>query len=226
MGNYVTIQDIRDEGVTLAVKSDALVTDAIEDAERDIEGWCNRWFYRRTGITLTFDGGNKYYVIVPEIAQEFLLPVPILSLTGITIDASTRTLANFIIPNHIGPPVDDRWNPRIISILCEFPLQGIQNIALTGDFGFVEDTTVYKTPRKIKLATKLLVIKHYLGIKLITDIERDLELREGYLIEEEIPGHRIKLDDSYFKDINKYTGDPEIDGIIYEYSHKKFFGAV
>jgi hypothetical protein len=227
-GNYVTLQEIRDQGVTSSMASDSQIASAIADAERDIESWTGRWFYRKTGQTLKFDGGVNYYVYNSEYCQQFSLPVPIINLTGITIDDQVKTLTDFIVFNRIGPPMDDRWNPRIVSKFRDFPLQGMQNIWLIGDFGFVEETTTYAAPRRIKIATKLLVIKHYLELKLITDIERDLEKREAYITEEKIPGHDVKIDKSYLQGIPKFVGDPEIDDIIwtYKYKVKSLFTAV
>lgn len=228
-GNYVTTQAVRDEGVTSALANDDKVAIGIKAAERLIEVWCRRWFYRKQNTTLTIDGGDTYYTSIYQYCgvQTLFLPIPIISLTSVTIDGTVRDLTNFIVMNRIGIPVDDRWNPRIISKYSEFPNDGIQNIVLAGDFGFVEDTVDYTVPEGIKTASLKLAIRQ-LHLKKMTDPERDMDLNSSLIVEEETPGYRYRLSDKRSGKIGQdgFTGDTEIDDYIEYYRYKTYVGAV
>src|SRR5258705_88359 len=83
-----------------------------------------------------------------------LIPVPAITITGIEIDGFSRDIDRFINYNRIGAPFDDRFNAKIISKYIEWPDYGLQNIKITGDFGFVENYTTYDTPLEIKEAVR------------------------------------------------------------------------
>lgn len=229
-GNYVKISDIRDQGVTQEQCEDADVAAAILDAEATIESKTGRWFYKRTGITLTLDGGNHYIqllVVLVQTTDTLSIPIPIINLTAVSIWGAPWDLGNFIVMNRIGPPKDDRWNPRILSKYWQWPQEGVQNIALTGDFGFTEaDGTT--TPLRIKQVAKKLAIRN-LPIKKMTGPEgqeREMERNQGYINAEVTPGYQYKMRADWNLDIPNYTGDPEIDQVIEQYRWKKFVVAV
>lgn len=229
-GKYVTGQEVRDEGVTATDADDAKVSLKIVQAERYIEQNTNRWFYKKQAATLTLDGGDSYYWLsgFEETTDTLMIPIPIITLTSVTIDGSLRTLSNFVPFTRIGPPVDDRWNPRIVSKYCEWPTQNVQNIVLVGDFGFCEDTSG-TVPELIKIAARKLTVRFLTTKKMFGSdaTARQMELNQGNIVEEHLPGYRYKLRAESLRKFNPvYVGDPEIDDIIDYYRYKRFVAAV
>ena len=226
MGNYATLSEVRAEGVPTTI-TDQQITDAIAAAERKIEEQTSRWFYRRTGITLTYDGGKHYGVFAGfgHTTDLLQITVPIISLTGVNIDSVARDISDFIVYSRIGPPEDDRWNPRIIVKKYGIPCYGLQNIQLIGDFGFVEDAVQFTVPTRIKMATRKLAIM-YLPLDQMVSDDFDLGFTASRIIEEEIPGYRYQLSPDKVNAIEDITGDPFVDSVIEEYKYKKYFAVV
>ena len=227
-GKYVSNKDVRDEGITVAEVSDTAVTTAIKSAELFIERKCSRWFYKKTAYTMLLDGGDHYfpYYGFVETTDLLLIPVPILSLTSVNIYGIDVPVTDFIAFTRIGPPKDDRWNPRIISKNHMWPMEGVQNITLVGDFGFVEDTTG-TVPELIKIAARKLAIR-FMPIFKMSDPERDADKMSDYISDEVLPGsgYSVTYTKSFDKLLREYSGDSEIDEIIEEYKYKVFSMAV
>lgn len=227
-GKYVSTAEVRDEGVTVEQASDDVVARAIKAAERFIESNCNRWFYKSDPMTLVLDGGEHYLADLGlnYTYQDTLdLAVPVITLTGVRVNGITRSLTDFIVLNHIGPPNDDRYMPRIIDKLRGWPEQGLRNIELDGTFGFVEDATTGEVPELITLAARKLAIKMINNHDLQNPL-RNIEQYADQLKEEEVPGYRYARSEKLIKDQPFYYGDIEIDGIIDDYRYKYFTMAV
>ncbi len=228
-GHYVTNADIRNENISTSDASDATVDLAIQEAERNIEMWTGRWFYRQQNINMQLDGGFRYFPFAGFVETTDLLQiaVPILSLTAVQIFGLTFDITSFIPFTRIGPPKDDRWNPRIISKLYNWPMEGVQNIQLTGDFGFVEETTNYTAPLRIKIAARKLAIR-LCGIKkmgIATASEREMDLNQTYIDSEQLPGYKYTMKKNFRPKSDQvwYSGDAEIDEIVEYYRYKRFF---
>jgi hypothetical protein len=196
--DYVVIQDIRDEGVTLAELSDVRCDTLIDGWEQFINRATGQFFISRT-LSLTFDGNGS------RLLQ---LPVPIIDCTALYInDDFTNALnsSEYVVYNRRGPVQDDRKNPRIklkrssaISSnifsttggASRFEI-GDMNIQVDGDWGYTEVDG--STPIAIKKAVMILVIatKEVLG-----DDELD-QLKFGKVIEEVTDRHRIEYADLY-----------------------------
>lgn len=231
-GKYVTNADVRNEGVTTTDASDATVDLAIQEAERDFEMWTGRWFYRQANVTLQLDGGFKYFPFAGfvETTDLLLLPIPVIALTAVSIFGYAYDITSFIAFSRIGPPRDDRWNPRIISKLYNWPLEGVQNISLTGDFGFVEETTNYTTPLRVKVAVRKLAIR-YCNIKkmgVATASEREMDRNQTYIDSEQLPGYKYQMKKNWRPkaDIIWYSGDAEVDEVVEYYRYKRYHVSV
>lgn len=227
-GKYVTGDEIRNEGVTVQMASDTKITIAIADSERFIERVCNRWFYKSSSMTLKFSGGrhyNEFGLFLGKTTDELTIPIPIITLTGVTIDGTARDINDFIVFNRIGPPEDDRDNPRIVDKNIGIPEYGLLNIELTGTFGYVEDAVTGTTPGLIKIAARKLAIL-MLGLKPMTDPEYQAVLDPGTIIEEEIPGYRYRKSEKFIPTQDQsITGDSEIDAIIDMYAYRGYVTA-
>lgn len=228
-GKYVTSQEVRDEGISLSQASEETLNAAIVSAERFVEANTGRWFYRRQAHTLVLDGGDKYEQSGLSGTTDILfISVPIIALTSVAIDSISQNVLDFIVMNRIGPPKDDRANPRIISKNSMWPTEGVQNIQLVGDFGYVEETTTYTVPSLIRTAARKLAIR-FCDVKMMAGpegVERELELKQGYIVEEKLPGYSYRLAGTRLGSSPVYCGDPEIDSIIDQYRYKVYTRAV
>lgn len=195
MSAYVTIDELRDEGVAATI-TDAQLLRVIRRASALIDAWTHQWFEPRA-MTMLLDGtGSDTLLIGPAIIS--ISQIRILERDGsvnlvspledITLDrvrVYNRHLQGLTDP-------DDRNNPKIqfVSSALGMPhrvvdrfasgwwQRGVQNVELTGFFGYTDpdpDETVVsggfphgKTPEAIKLACLMLVVRDMLPL---SDVE-------------------------------------------------------
>ena len=185
---YVTVDDMRDEGFTTTDATDAQVRRGISIANRTIEAITNQWFEPRAH-TFLIDGRG---------VSKMFLDVPIIALTAIEVDEASIDfdfdsvkIYNRHLTQGLTNP-DDRQNPMITydesywmsvfgitqktTYLAGSFYEGLQNIKLTGYFGYTElmkgseigetDTNSQvplnygDTPELIKYAARLLTYKY------------------------------------------------------------------
>lgn len=211
---YVTVQEVRDEGLTDTVSySDALVNSRISFNSRMIEKFTGRWFEARKMI-LDLDGYG---------AWQMQLDFPIVSVDKVTLldrefpptEVFTFDLEDLVVYNRhmtmglIKP--DDREDPKLGNIY--FP-KGRQNIRVEGTFGYTDVNG--NTPEEIKRATILMVLRD--KEKLASE-KRNSSLLSGLagsVIEEQTDDHSYKLGAPVrtMGSTAYYTGDPEIDQLL------------
>lgn len=161
---YITVQDIRDEGITVAMADDVEVLSTIQVCQAFIDRACRQWFDARV-LTIRFDGtdSDTIHMGVPIIAIEYL------RINDSVTDLDTDLFA--VYSSRLYP--DDRRNPRIKLARRDnyniftgpvgygTPLKfrkGRQNQEVKGTFGFIEEDD--STPELIKRAlTKLTIEK-------------------------------------------------------------------
>ena len=173
MAIYASLQDIRDEGVSTTVASDARVNRMLEVASRYLDIETGRIFSPEVR-TFDLDGSGT---------SVLALGLPIITLTtlyvtehGIFDDAVAEDLTKYKVFNrHLSQGLfdpDDRNFPRIayaspatLDIFVGrysgvFP-KGRQNVRVVGRFGYTDpDGTAYgKTPELIREATILVTIQ-------------------------------------------------------------------
>lgn len=160
---YVTLEEVRNEGLTSAQASDARVLELIEYWSRFIDQACGQWFESRS-LTVEMDGNDS-----PTL---FLL-APIIELSALYLNEDTAPLpvGYYRVYNSRALP-DDRRNPRIKLkgfkrdifrpglLSADGPrfLKGERNQKLVGTFGFTEADG--STPPLIKRAVLRLVLKN------------------------------------------------------------------
>jgi len=221
MGDIITLQDVRDEGVTISDADDARVTYLIGLAKQYITIATGGGLFTKETLTFNMDGSG---------ARTLFLPVPVVSLTSIKIDGTVLDSTLYVVYNRIGPPYDDRYNPKIVMKGSPeytyygdkyfvrrkeyddplFP-KGQQNIELAGDFGFVEDSNG-TVCAPIKQAALALVIRE---VKLLTDDDRKGEQRQDRVVSESIGDYSYSL--SELAKSGGPTGDSYIDQILADY---------
>jgi len=189
---YCTVQDIRDEGVTVAQADDDKVLDYIETFEQFIDRACRQWFKPKT-LTFSWDGDDT---------DTAFFGVPIISISSLKINDSSSDLdtSDYRVYSEAGHP-DDRFNPRIKlyyggrDLFAGYRgrrqfLRGRQNQQVTGIFGFVESCN-QQTPKLIRRALIKLVVD-----KLLTPINPTQSMPTppamGPVVEEWTDGHKLK----------------------------------
>lgn len=227
-GNYVSIQDLRDEGITEAMLSDSRALALIQLYERYVDQMTGQWFYPRD-LEMILDGnGSKLLQLgVPIIRLDELY----LNDGAVALEANFYTVYNRIVP-------DDRRNPRIklndvaragsdfysmmVTGSASMFERGQQNQKLVGCFGFVEaDGTA---PTLIKYATKKLISMH--TTKLGTGGGSS---SAGPVVEEWTDRHRIRYSEKGLGSGSSSgmsgTGDPELDLILSQYRRPTIIAA-
>ena len=231
MGDYITVEDLRDEDISTSELSD-------DRAELLITYW-SKWIDLMTGQF--FDAREDTIYLDGDGSRLLQLPVPIIECDALYMNDNFTTAIDssyYALYNSRGPVQDDRQNPRIklkmggTSIFTAsssglFEI-GDRNQKVVGTFGFVESgmlhidgeepgdpgTDVYITPDPVKKAVKILVniTKDYMSDD---DIE---QLKVGRLVEEVTDRHRATYSDTYDR-LSAWnpTGITEVDLVIRQY---------
>lgn len=158
---YISVQDVRDAGLSAEDYPEAQVVAAIELWQRVIERSCRQWFNART-MTFQVDGNDS---------DTLFFGVPIISIDYLKINNSDSELDTSLYRVYSGNTYpDDRGNPCIklvqSSEACDIYtrpvtygrfrfLKGRQNQEIKGTFGYVESDG--KTPKPIARALLILV---------------------------------------------------------------------
>lgn len=218
---YITINDVRAEGLTNPPFTDEMIATAILTWQAAIERACRQWFYPRT-LTFQFDGDGS---------NTAHFGVPIISVSELKINECTTALETdkYAIYNR---NQFDRLNPHIA---LKYPYSsgdiyimgfrqgelkfevGHLNQAVTGVFGYVESDG--STPLLIKRALlKLVIEKLTRPIYPTGIIAPSPVVIAGVVIEETTDSHSIRYAAPSFSDrrvgLSGITQDPEILDIL------------
>lgn len=195
MAAYVSIQDMRDQGVSVAMAADAKITAAVADASARAEAAARTWWESRTK-TLYFSGSGH---------SSLNLDIPLLTLTSVTINgvAVTDVVSR---PD----PITGRTYRLVRSTDLAFPF-GSENIVIVGTFGTMDMSgSTPATPADIKMAIARWA---YLLLALVTDEDMAQERRFMTSTSVNVVGRsqgRGPL-------TAPLSGDPEVDRIIASY---------
>lgn len=219
----VSIQDIRDEGITSSDLSDDRTLMLSRGWQDWFEKKCGQWFTAKT-MELLMDGNG---------CRVLWLPVPIISLTALYMNDDFVNVVDptyYVVYNRYFPE-DDRRNPRIkmkrsteeffFSVTSGDPQRGFavgdQNQKLVGSFGYVEEDGF--PPFAVKRAILILI---RMAAEQMGDSEIDI-LRAGRLVEEVTDRHRVKFSDLY-DTLGKWgaTGITEVDDALAMYRRPAF----
>ncbi len=251
--SYVSICDMRKEGVALCIADDERVFLALRLARRFVERLTRRFFEPRY-LELKVDGkgGDKILLDIPIIAIESIAidEFPI-EPTSTLLDEDTIKIYNRHIEQGLETP-DDRNNPKIEALAFfhsnfrlnaeletfgghsfrtafRFP-QGDQNITLKGVFGYTENDGSFagSTPLEIRQVIKLLALRELPGM-LDIEAREDFNKRFG-IVTEKTKEQTIQYVDrpsgrgqSAF--FGYFTGDPNIDNILASFVGPPALGA-
>ena len=224
-GNYVSVQDLREDGFPASTMSDMRAFALIQLWEDFVDQNTGQWFCPRP-VTLELDGTNS------ALLQ---LPVPTIRVDAVYINGSTQALqaSQYVVYNRYFP--DDRMNPRIkiksaaaseaenfyaaaggdlygtlYSTLYGLVFKrGERNQRLVGIFGYVEQDGT--PPSLIKYAVRKLVALNAQPLALggATSLA-------GPLAEEVTDRHKMRYSEKMLPTAT-LTGDPEVDRILARY---------
>jgi hypothetical protein len=230
---YATVADLRAEGVSEAVASDARLAMLIGLAGAYIERITGQFFEARA-LTLRLDGTG---------ARVLPLGHPIVRIDAVALDSNPFSPGDLAVDpelfrvynRHLTQGLllpDDRDHPRLELVHEEdvhlglgqlrWP-RGQQNVEVRGVFGYTEPdgSLVGRTPELIRHVTKLLVMRE---LPRMTDVDRREDAQRRWRLTSE----RTR-DQSYTLEALRlhgdFTGDPEIDNILVGFVRPADFGA-
>lgn len=247
---YASVQELRDEGVTLSQASDDQLLARIARCTALIDRWTGRWFEPRAKTLLLDGSGGAILQLGPPI-----ISISELKLLGqgsliITTSNEVVTLDEIRIYNrHLTAGLtdpDDRNDPKIqwlgferarrmpeIASISYFP-KGVQNVQVTGVFGYTDpdpdpdeddpDPPVGVTPALITYACMQMVIA---DLPKLGDVEaRDEQAMRGRMTSLRTRDQSITWSALGAKQIGTFTGNPSIDSIIASFRRPPALGAV
>ena len=246
-GSYLTVTEMRDEGVTTTEASDTFLAARIATASRYIDRATGRFFEPRK-MTLLLDGAGHH---------DLWLQQPIIYIESITLISTSTTSPETpvsadlyrVYNRHLSQGLikpDDRDNPRIELIRGEDILSvyysgavltdqlgeflwpiGTQNVRVVGFFGYTDadGTATGATPDNIKHVCKLLT---YRNLPKITDIdEREDRSQRFRITKQKTRDQEIQMTRHVRGGTPEgpFTGDFEIDEILLSYRRPMELGA-
>lgn len=208
---YATLQDLRDEGVTVEQLSDVRAAVMLARASAFIDRVTGQWFEPRTK-TLTLDGNG--------LNTLWLDAVPI-TITSVTVDDLTVTAGERVAYGH----PDDRDNPRMVMRNGCWP-RGLKNVVVVGTFGYVDNDGV-SPPPEIRDACMRLVMRF---AALLSDASAQ-QGQAGDVRKETTDGHSYERFDRTAGTAGAWrfggvTGDPAIDTTLRMFRRAPFVGRV
>jgi hypothetical protein len=230
---YALLSDLRTEGFTPSMLSDARAIALIISMSRLIERWTKRFFEPRyRSITLDGAAGPSMHINDPLIAVDSV------TIDGTLVDLSSVKVFNRHISEGLTSP-DDRDNPKIVFnrvtrtlvqvdsydrpfLNRELYWPGPRNVAISALFGYTDpdaDVQAGVTPDLIKRVTMLLVSRESIPI---ADGEGRADAQNAYRVKS-IRTRDQSIDygpdrgDLVTSGRMEFTGDPAIDDIIAQF---------
>ena len=224
---YCFLQDLRDEGFSPEIVSDARLASLIALASRYIESTTERFFeprYQR--IEVSGRGACEILLGEPIIALEQLALLDDLALrpAGDDVDLSAYRIYNRHITQGLFKP-DDRDNPKIRPLAWQgigCPC-GVHHVRVTGLFGYTDPdgSPTGQTPRLIREVCKRLVAREL--PRLSETDQRENAQRRFRLVQEKNRDQSYPLDRLHLTDA--HTGDPEIVSLLIQFKRPVDLGA-
>lgn len=200
MAAYLTVADIRAEGVANATTyPDAAITAAIARVSREAELAARTWWDARTK-TFRIDGNGR---------DRLLLPQPCLSLTSVTIDGSTLTLATdaYLRDSDVSFLPSD----ELARLLGTFA-RGRDNLVVVGSFGACDVST---PASPVPPADLLWALKRHVVLVLPKATDDDAALERRMLQATSVSTDGRSMTRGAMS--APISGDPEVDAVYLKY---------
>lgn len=204
---YITVQDLRNEGLDESLYKDAWIIQRIRLAQAIFEKLTSKYFEVRVGETMLLDGTGHGWLPLP------VPPVAVGTITSVKIDDEAIDADEYKV---VLPYPDGRMNPELYRISGGWPM-GVRNIELIGDFGFVDSDggtpPVYSTPIAVQHAVKRIAL---LEMPKLEDTDGQ---RAAQVIEESLGNYSYRL--SEVQTGRSLFGDSRIDDVILAFKGTK-----
>jgi hypothetical protein len=210
---YASVADLRAEGVTPAMASDARLTTLLADACAFVDA-VTGWFFEPRALTLRLDGRG---------GATIESPVPPIRVDTLAIDdAPVSTAPDDLIVE--GAPVAPGFGgPRLtLRRGRRFP-KDVGNVTAEGLWGYTEPdgTPTGRTPAAIRTVTMLLVLR---ALPFLADGDAWADAHHRWrLAEERTRDQSYRLNPPTFSTF--LTGDPDIDLVLLRYRRPQGLGA-
>ncbi len=153
MGNIVTFEDLRVEGIDSPPENPQRIEQLIADAEEVVESITKRLFYKRDNLTV-YASGRGHESLRPEH--------PPIVITSIAVDDELVAGTDYQI---VTQPIGEQalFNPEIRRTDGSVWPKGSRNIKIVGSFGHVlpvlplTDPVVYRAPALVRRLVALIV---------------------------------------------------------------------
>lgn len=197
---YISIADVRAEGVSATDYDDPTVTGRIALAQSFIERIVGCFYEKRDDFVLTLNGTGHDLLWLP------VPPVSITAITEILVDDVAILATDYRVIMPAFP--DGRKNPKLLMIDGEWT-KGTANIQITGDFGFVDVATVegalvYSAPPEVKRLCLLITLW---CLPILTD---ENARRSHQIVQESLGDYSYRLSEG----TPDMFGDPQITGLF------------
>jgi hypothetical protein len=210
---YATVQDLRDEGVTVHQASDLRLSALADEASRFIDR-ATGWFFEPRPLTLVLDGRG---------ISTIELPVPPIRIDRLVVGGvEVSHYPDALVVE--GAPVEPWFDaPRCTLNRGGVFVRGRGNVELSGLWGYTEPdgTPEGRTPPAIRRACMLLVLR---WVSPLGDEDAAGDARNRWrILEERTRDQSYKL--APVSAAGGVTGDPEIDAILARYRRPCGLGA-
>lgn len=210
---YASIQDARDEGVTVAEASDARLLLLLEEASRFIDR-VTGWFFEPRSATFRMDGRGT-----PTVEP----PVPPIRLDRLAIEEAPISIApsELVV---VGAPVGPGFSgPRLTRRHGRVFPRGQSNVVAEGRWGFTEEdgTPEGRTPLAIRRACLLLALRFLAPLSDDASFEARTRWR---IVEERTRDQSYKLG-ALPEAKGKVAVDPDVDALLAPYLRPRPIGA-
>lgn len=211
---YASVADLRAEGVTPAMASDARLAALLTDASAFVES-VTGWFFEPRELTLRMDGRGHRSIEAPF--PPIRIDVLTVEYEGALSIAPTDLVVEGapVVPAFAGPRLTLRHGRR-------FP-KGVANVTASGLWGYTEadGTATGRTPAAIRTVTMQLVLR---ALPVLTDGDAWESARHRWrLAEERTRDQAYRLNPPTFSTF--ITGDPDIDLVLQRYRRPHGLGA-
>lgn len=206
---YLSVEDIRSEGVTTTQATDERVHGALVTATAMIDKLCG-WFFEPRDMGFSVSGQGT-----PVVE----LPVPPIRLTQIRIGARDLSPEHFHV---IGAPIPHPafLTPKLICRNGYFPREA-DNVYAFGRWGYTVPSPNHPdgaTPPEIRRAALLLVRR----LLPLVGSDEAAACNDWRLVEERTRDQSYRMQP---REDGPLTGDPEVDSILLRYRRPMALGA-
>ncbi len=209
---YVSVQDMRDEGVTEKRASDARLQAAIEEASQTIDGFTGRFFEARP-LRLRFSGRQT---------STLASAVPLIQVNEMAINGQRlrEDVSRLLLPT--APVLAGQFPEDLVLQDGRIFPAGCLNIEIEGLWGYTElDGSAHgRTPLDIKRVCKMLVLHNI--PKLADDDAVGEAIHRWRIVEERTRDQSYKLAPIA---AGRLTGDATIDNVLLRYRRPPQMGA-